>query len=315
MLRAMPQPLPAPDDECRFSPEGWDSNCKVRVAELAAAQFGRVRFDQLRGSGAGKTTIGRWCAEGYLHKVLPREYAVGHAGSSTEADLAAAVLYAGPGAMLSHGTAIWWLELLRYPPDEIHVSTPRSVKAVDNLVVHSRRSLTRVMHRGLPVTTVSQALLDFAAAGPPPEHLRLALANADYQGCLDLTQIRTLTGRGIAGSAAITEATRIHLPELAHSRSELERRMLTLCQDHRLPIPLCNVLLGDWLVDAYWPDHRLVVEVDGYLGHRTRAQLERDHQRDFELRAAGYTVLRYTWRQLTKTPAAIAGELRQYVRS
>ena len=122
-------------DECRFSPEGWDSNCKVRVAQLAASQFGRVRFDQLRGCGVGKTTLGRWCADGYLHKVLPRVYAVGHPGPSTEADLAAAVLYAGPAAMLSHGTAVWWLELLRHPPKELHISTPRTVKSIDNVVV------------------------------------------------------------------------------------------------------------------------------------------------------------------------------------
>jgi very-short-patch-repair endonuclease len=283
------------------------------VAELAAVQFGRVRYDQLRTLGASEGTVGRWRADGYLHKVLPRVYAVGHAGASAEADLAAAVLYAGPNAMLSHGTAIWWLELLKYPPDEIHVSTPRSVKSVNDVIVHPRRHLTRVMHRGLPVTTVSQALLDFAATGPG-DLLRLALANADYQDSLDVTGIRRLTGRGIAGSAAIGEAIQIHLPELAHSRSKVERRLLTLCQDHGLPIPRCNALVNGWLADAYWPDQRLIVEVDGYRGHRTRAQLERDHQRDFELRAAGFTVLRYTWRQLTTTPASIARELRQYVR-
>jgi very-short-patch-repair endonuclease/predicted transcriptional regulator of viral defense system len=291
---------------------GCPSNPKVRVAELAATQFGRVRRDQVRALGVSDRTIGRWRADGYLHRLLPRVYAVGHAGRAPEADLAAAVLYAGPNAMLSHGTAVWWLDLLRYPPDEIHVSTPREIKSIDGVVVHPCRNVERVRHRGLPVTTVSQALLDFAAAGHG-DLLRLALANADYQDCLDVTGIRKLTGRGIAGSAAIGQAIQIHLPELAHTRSELERRLLTFCQDHRLPIPQCNVYLHGWLADAYWPDHRLVVEVDGYRGHRTRAQLERDHQRDFELRAAGFIVLRYTWRQLTTTPASIARELRQYV--
>ncbi len=305
---------PAAGDEWQFTGNRCRSIAKVHVAELAAAQFGRVRYGQVRAQGVSDRTIRRWRADGYLHPVLPGIDAVGHARSSPEADLAAAVLYAGPEAMLSHGTAIWWLELLRYAPDEIHVSTPRRVKSTGNVIVHSRRNLERVMRRGLPVTTVSQALLDFAATGPA-DLLRLALANADYQDSLDLRQLHELTGRGIVGSAAIKQATNIHLPQLAHTRSELERRMLTLCQNHRLPIPLCNVYIDGWLADAYWPDHRLVVEVDGYLGHRTRAQLERDHQRDFELRAAGYTVLRYTWRQLTETPAAIACELRQYVRS
>ena len=293
--------------------EGCPSNPKVRVAELAATQFGRIRRDQVRALGVSDRTIGRWRDDGYLHPVLPRVYAVGHPGTSAEATLAAAVLYAGPAAMLSHGTAIWWLDLLRYPPDEIHVSTPRQVKSIGSLVVHPCRTLERFMHRGLPVTTVSQALLDFAAGGPPGL-LRLALANADYQDCLDVTALRKLAGQGIAGSAAIREAIRIHLPELARTRSDPERLLLTLCQTQRLPIPACNVMVKGWLADAHWPAFRLVVEVDGWRGHRTAAQLENDHQRDFELRSAGYTVLRYTWRQLTETPRSIARELRQYLR-
>ena len=307
-------PPPSADDEWRFTGEGCRSIAKARVAELAAAQFGRVRYGQLRRFGVSDRTIRRWRAAGYLHPVLPHVDAVGHSGQSTEADLAAAVLYAGPEAMLSHGTAIWWLDLLRHPPAEIHVSTPRRVASTEGVIVHSRRALERVMHRGLPVTTVSQALLDFAATGPH-DLLRLALATADYRDCLDIPTLQKLTGPGIAGSAAIHDALQIHLPQLAHTRSELERLLLTFCQQHHLPIPVCNVYLHGWLADAYWPDHRLVVEVDGYRGHRTPAQLERDHQRDLELRAAGYIVIRYTWRQLTETPASVARELRQYVRS
>lgn len=75
--------------------------------------------------------------------------------------------------------------------------------------------------------------------------------------------------------------------------------------------PASNV--EGWLVDARWPDKRVVVEVDGWPGHRTPAQLQRDHQRDLELRAAGYIVLRYSWRQLTDTPAAVAADLRRYL--
>ncbi len=306
----MPDPA---GDECGFGSEGSNSIRKVRVAELAAVQFGRVRHGQLRDLGLGKATIAKWRDDGYLHKQLPRVYAVGHPGRSPEADLAAAVLYAGPNAMLSHGTAVWWLGLLRYPPDEIHVSTPRKVMSTGDIVVHPRRHLERFMHNGLPVTTVAQALLDYAATDQT-DLLRLALATSDYQGTLDVGAVQKLTGRGIAGSTAIREALRIHLPQLAHTRSELERLLLAFCQRHRLPIPQCNVYVDGWLADAYWRDYRLVVEVDGHQGHRTRAQLERDHQRDFELRAAGFTVLRYTWRQLTEASRAIAGELRQYLR-
>jgi hypothetical protein len=160
------------------------ANAKVLVAGLAAKQFGRARVDQMRQLGVGKTTIRNWRDDGYLHPELPRVCAVGHPGRSIESDLAAAVLYAGPGAMLSHATAAWWLGLLKYPPRSIFVSSPRRVMDLGNIVVHGRRDLDRIWHNGLPVTTPSQTIIDFAATGPD-DLLRFVLANAGYNDILD----------------------------------------------------------------------------------------------------------------------------------
>jgi predicted transcriptional regulator of viral defense system len=297
-----------PADECQFTSKPSRSNAKVRVAAVAARQFGRIRYDQLRALGVAEATICEWCATGYLHRVLPRVYAVGHPGTSTEAELAAALLYAGPGAMLSHATAIWWLGLLKYPAGRTLISSPRRVRNRANIVIHGRRRLERIEHRGLPVTTHSQAILDFAASGQP-KLLRLVLANADYNDLLDVGALHRLMGRGVNGSAALREALAIHLPELARARSDLEILLLGLCERYGLPIPQVNVYIGQWLVDAHWPDQKVVVEVDGWQGHRSRAQMEDDHQRDLELRRAGYTVLRYTRRQLIDSPAAVAADL------
>jgi very-short-patch-repair endonuclease len=307
-----PHPVDVPSDESQFSSGVRNSNAKVRIAGVAARQQGRIRYDQLTTLGIGRATIRRWIDAGYLHQELPRVYAVGHRAQSTEADLSAALLYAGPGAMLSHGTAIWWLGLLNYPPAGLHVSTPRRVKSLGEIVVHGGRRLERTVHRALPVTTVSRSLLDLAAASRP-DLLRLALANADYGSVLDLDGLEAIMGRGISGTAALREALKAHLPQLAHTRSEAERLLLALCREQDLPIPASNVMVEGWLVDALWADAKVVVEIDGWRGHRSRAQLERDHQRDLELRRAGYTVLRYTWRQLHDTPDVVADELGRYV--
>lgn len=307
----MPARGPSDGDESQFTSGGSKRNAKVRVAAVAARQFGRIAWRQLRAISVGEATISAWVAAGYLHPTLPRVYAVGHPGTSVESELAAALLYAGPGASLSHGTAVWWLGLLKRPPQpEIMISTPRRVRSRDGINVRGERRVDRIPHRGLTVTPPHQALLDFAADATR-DLLRLALANADYRGMLNLAAIDRITGRGINGSAAINDALHHHRPELAHTRSELERTLLRLCESHRLPIPVCNTMIGGWLVDALWPQAKLIVEVDGLDGHRSRAQLERDHQRDFELRRAGYIVLRYTWRQLTETPTAVAGEIRK----
>jgi predicted transcriptional regulator of viral defense system len=295
-------------DESQFTAGVRRSAAKVRVADVAARQVGRIRYDQLRTLGVGDGTIRRWRRAGYLYRVLPRVYAVGHTARSTESDLAEALLYSGPDAVLSHATAIWWLGLLKFPPPDIHVSSPRRVRSRRNIVVHGERRLEPTWHNGLPVTTPSQAILDFAATGPA-DLLRLVLANADYDELLDVDELQRMSGRGIAGSAALKHALHIHLPQLAGARSDGEILLLGLCERFDVPIPETNVYEHGFLVDAIWRHQRVVVEVDGWRGHRTPAQLQEDHRRDLELRAIGYVVLRYTERQLIETPAAVAKDL------
>jgi hypothetical protein len=182
-----------------------------------------------RALGVGEGTVRRWRDAGYLYPELPRVYAVGHPGRSVESDLAAAVLYAGPGAMLSHGTAVWWLDLLKYPPRDIIISTPRRVQSLDGIVVHSRRRLERDWRKGLPVTPPSRAILDFAATGRR-DLLRLVLANADHEDVLDVAGLQRMMGMGVDGTVALRAALEIHLPELAHTRSGNEILLLTFCE-------------------------------------------------------------------------------------
>ena len=73
---------------------------------------------------------------------------------------------------------------------------------------------------------------------------------------------------------------------------------------------MLNVNLHGFEVDAYWPSHGLVVELDGYDFHRTRAAFERDRERDARLRAAGLDVLRFSWRQVTRERGAMLAALR-----
>jgi very-short-patch-repair endonuclease len=296
-------------EEWRIRNGSSDANAKVRVGVLAGRQFGRVRVDQI---AVTRTTIARWVQGGYLHPELPGVYAVGHPGCTTESKLAAAILYAGHGAALSHGTAAWWWGLINHPPPYVHVSAPKRRKSMMGIRVHARRVFERVHRNGLPVTTIEQTLLDFAGEAERGL-LRFAVANADYGGLLDVDALDAICRAGATGSGRLREALSTHRPELAHTRSPLERILYELCEADRLPLPKLNVYRHGWLVDAVWDEQRLIVELDGYAGHRTKAQLESDHQRDLELRACGYTILRYTWRQLTHSSDAVALDIRRHL--
>jgi len=59
------------------------------------------------------------------------------------------------------------------------------------------------------------------------------------------------------------------------------------------------------MVDFHWPEARLVVELDGFHVHGSRAAFERDRRRDQVLAAAGILVIRVTGRQLECEPVAV----------
>src|SRR3712207_7206929 len=54
---------------------------------------------------------------------------------------------------------------------------------------------------------------------------------------------------------------------------------------------------------------RLVVEMDGWRFHSSRAAFERNRRKDQDLIAAGYRVLRITWRQLVYEPERVLARL------
>lgn len=68
--------------------------------------------------------------------------------------------------------------------------------------------------------------------------------------------------------------------------------------------------IGDFVFDA----ERLVLEIDGMAHHVTAQQFQRDRERQNRLVAAGWTVLRFTWWDLDRTPGAIVATVEQMLR-
>jgi predicted transcriptional regulator of viral defense system len=282
---------------------------KVRVAGRAEEQFGRITWAQLREIGVDRATIAAWCKSGYLHPELPHVYAVGSRARTTESELAAALLYAGPGAALSHATAAWWLGLIDQRPRITQVTTPRERRSLPRLKIYGRRPRTRILHNRLPTTTLPQTLVDLAAIAPL-NSLRMALANAEYQEVLDVQAVERTLKRGCPGAARLRQALARHQPRLAETKSRLERRLLAICEREGLPLPEVNVKVNGWQVDALWREAKLAAELDGYGNHHTPAQLRRDRRKEMALRQAGLTPVRYSEDQLKERTQVVA-ELRR----
>lgn len=285
---------------------------ETRFATLRALlrrQCGLVTWAQLLAIGFAESTLTRWIRLGRLERVLPRVYAYGYRPQSREGNLWVAVLYAGPGAMLSHVTAAWWHGLLDHPPvGLVEVTTTRDVNSVAGVSVFGRRSCTRMFQAGLPVTTIPRTLLDLAATAEA-RLLRRSLARLDFQHALNVTHLLEICSRGQPGSAGLRAALGAHEPSLARTNSRLEEDFLAFCEEWRIPMPCVNVRVHGILVDAYWPRQRLVVELDGHANHSTVGQLRRDKRSELTLRERGLEVVRYDWALIHDEPARIHADL------
>jgi very-short-patch-repair endonuclease len=104
-------------------------------------------------------------------------------------------------------------------------------------------------------------------------------------------------------------ALRALIEEPSLTRSEAEARLLDLLRAADLPPTATNARVGCHEVDFLWHPQRLVVEVDGFAYHASRAAFERDRLRDAELQADGYRVIRITWRQIDEKPEAVIARL------
>ncbi len=261
------------------------------------------------------SAIDRAIASGRLIRLHPSVYAVGHAALRPDAHRLAAVLAAGPGAVLSHTSAAAAWGLLTDHRPRIDVTIPRARgRALPGLSVHRNRlhPADRAVIGGVPVTSVARTLLDVAATRPP-RILERALERAEELRRFDLAEVDACLerhrGRRGAGRlrAAIADARPADPRTL---RSWLERAVLALIDEHGLPRPAVNLDLHGWEVDLHWPRQRVAVELDGWGAHRTRARFERDHARDLDLEANGWRVVRISARQVRGDPGTVAAALR-----
>jgi hypothetical protein len=298
---------PTVGERCRSCTDVRYEINRVRLATLAGRQAGRVAVFQLRHLGIGATTTARWTRTGHLYRVLPHVYAVGHVAPSREADLWAAVLYAGPHAALSHLTAAHWRDLADFPGPVIHVSTPRSCASLPGIAVHGRRArVDREIVGGIPVTSVAQTALDVAARTTDLKLVRKLLSEIEYRtGTLNADRLRVVCGRGRRGSVRLAEALDAYDPRLAHTNGRLELGFYVFCEERTergVPLPECNVIVAGVRVDAYFRAHALVVELDGDANHRTPAQRRRDRRNELILRDHEIEVVRYDWALVEEEP-------------
>ncbi len=252
------------------------------VARIAARQHGVVTFEQLLAAGVSPSGISRRVRAGRLFRIYRGVYAVGHRSLSIEGEWMAAVLVYKDGAALSHRSAaeLWGYLKPRSGPIHVTLHTLSGRQKRRGICLHHSPSVLSVTtrHNGIAVTTPARTIADLRRVASVDE-VRRAIREAEFHHH-DVSDERA--------------------KEDAPTRSWLERRFLRMCRRHNLPAPEVNVHVGPHEVDFLWRDRRLIVETDGWEAHSGRQAFEDDRAKDAELRALGFTVLRFTHRQVTE---------------
>jgi hypothetical protein len=289
--------------------DGGDPNPDAAVAELARRQHGVVTREQLLRLGLGTDAISWRCRSKRLFRVHLGVYALGRPPSLPLERAAAAVLACGPGAALSHQSAftLWgFASEWRFP---LHVTCATRRKR-PGITTHEAPGLQPVDVRtqlGIRATSPARTLLDRAPELTERRLHRIA-ADARRAGLLHPAAIIDVTERFPKHPGA--SRLRRVLSELKNpTRSEFEDAFLVFCANHGLPRPLVNTHVAGHEVDAFFSEHGLIVELDGWDFHRDRHNFEEDRERDADALAAGLHTLRVTWPRMITRGATEAARL------
>lgn len=233
------------------------------------------------------------------------------------------LLTGGHGCVVGTRTALKLQHVRGVPGTPIDILQPE--ETVPNEKAGTSRRTTRLPSwqlttvDGFPVTTIDRSLFDVAGlASPIRRRNGWTYVTRKEVGRLinSLMKVHaSLAGRGRPGTCLMRELLEERCGKYVPTDSQLEDGFVRLIADHGLPEPQRQVCLGSTekqigRVDFYYDDARLVVEADSRAFHGQRDQMLHDHQRDLELLAQGWQVLRVDWWQITDDAPNVARLLR-----
>jgi very-short-patch-repair endonuclease len=251
-----------------------------------------------------RVTTGRWEV---LH---PGVYLAAEHEYTVEARVRSAALYAGERATVTGVAAAWWHGLWPYPPDTVEITIPtrRRVRPAPMIRIR-RRDLDwrdRVETRHLWVTEPALTALEAAVAlgKRGPELLDRALQRRVRFQTVYRAHCRNLgsRGSGTAGTLLAAAADR--------AASQAERLIIKLLRNAGIGGWERGYWISGYEVDLAFPELRIAVEVDGWAWHVDVERFGRDRRKQNALEVAGWTVLRFTWHDLTQRPEAVIAEIR-----
>lgn len=296
----------------------------IDAAAATVARRGVMLLDDLRGVGVSKDAAEARVNAGVWERRASGLYVAKAASRDWRQELLAAQLAAGPHAAIARLAAIAFWGVPGFPEGPVDTTSPYGTKHAPTIGSLRQSCDLREDHTivrdGIRVTRPTRTLFDVA---PYISLARLerACSNAiamrlTSEDALN-TIVHELGKRGRPGTAAM----RTVLGKRASGRgtdSGLEIRFLDALEAEGVPLPECQVWLGDdddliGRVDFYWRRFIAVGEVDSDRYHGGPMDTEADEERDARLRAAGFRVERFPEGEIRDRPRAAAARARAFL--
>jgi very-short-patch-repair endonuclease len=209
------------------------------------------------------------------------------------------------------GAALW---LDEWTGGVVHMTNPVRLVVPPGVRVTLRRVPPEHVWRlrGLAVASAAYCAAELAAADDGRAAMRMFLAGVTSAGAVEVAT------RALDGTPGNGLRRRVVQALAANPWSPAERLL------HQL---LRGAGITDWVANAtirvegcrLHPDvlmreQPLVIEVDGFTFHGGHVAFQKDRERQNLFAQAGYTVLRFTWEDLTENPAKVITRIRRTLR-
>ena len=291
---------------------------KSAVDDLVARQHGLITRSQALLCGLTKQPLRtRTRPGGSWSVLLPGVYSTFTGTPTADQRAMAALLYAGPGSLITGQTAMAAHGINTLERAIVDVLVPIDRRRQDHGFVHVMRTskMPRVAYMAgeLRYAPPARAVADAARQLSDLRDVRtIVAAGAQWRGLSVAELAKELEQGPTAGSAGFREV----LAEVADGiRSAAEADLRKLIKRARLPDPCYNPRLykGQEFIampDAWWPEAGVAVEVDSKQWHFSPRDWEATLARHARMSSFGITVLHYPPRRILTEPAVVAAEIR-----
>jgi len=278
-------------------------------------QFGNVARRQLLALGVSRGWIQHELRSGTLGARYHGVYCQTPARTDPPAVIAAAVLAGGPHAVASHTSAGWLWGFITHWQLPPQISLPIGDRRPRDILTHRCPSLQprdMTHQRGVPTTTRARTLLDLAPQLPARQLTRL-VHDERREGRIRLAALQDIIARNALHPG--TKLLRPFVNDPANpTNSEFEDAFRAFIAKYNLPTPEINIDLARKQADVYFPEHGLIVELDGWDFHNTRQAFEDDRERDAENLRHGRSTIRITRERFDTTPDREAARLHEILK-